>query len=129
MFESITNIGKEFAQGAAKKAISALLATGVVQTAINAKICKYASIHDLTLIEEGIEIQAQLAGSHDIVTATATQIDIDADKRTFCVHHFKSDMPWADHVLNDFVTNKPFPLDSLPPMAIKTLAGINSLLK
>ena len=127
--KKLVDQGREIVQDGTRMTINGILATGVVQFSINSQIKKYATIHDLKLTDDGIQIQAQLLGSHDIFTATATNIDIDADNKTFCVQHFKSDMPWADHILNDFVANNTFSLDSLPPMVINTLAGINSLLK
>lgn len=109
--------------------INAALGTDVVRSAINAQIEKYATIHDLALVDDGIRIRAQLLGSRDIFTATATRLEIDADNKTFCVRRFASDMPWADHVLNDFVANETFSLDSLPTLVITALANINSFLK
>ena len=112
-----------------RKIINAALGTDVVRSAINAQIEKYATIHDLALVDDGIRIRAQLLGSRDIFTATATRLEIDADNKTFCVRRFASDMPWADHVLNDFVANETFSLDSLPTLVITALANINSFLK
>lgn len=121
--------GESMLRDGSRKAINAALGSDAVLSAINAQVKNYATVHDLALTDEGIQIRAQLLGSRDIFTATAIGIDIDSTNKTFKVQSFKSDMPWADHALNDFAVNRDFSLASLPQMAISTLAGINHLYK
>lgn len=87
-------------------AANMLLNSDMVLDAINGYVDRYATVKRITKQDKCFTIEAQPAGSNELLTVVVGDISIADDNSSVSIGSLSANLPWAEHALQDFVQGR-----------------------